>query len=366
MKRAILSLAIAAALVLSGCSDGSGIYTSDNLSALQESYDSVVAQNSSYASENTSLENENSSLKAENEEYRMPKDHVKRITKVLAMPEESRSNHSKLGVEVDQYNLKSTVSTDIYEQNGVMQVKCICNIKTDNSLQEKAAFCFYFFRVHMNDSVEGTIDKGCENVVTVINDNKGSPIAVWLAYKSDGEIKHDMCFVNVDVLKALDEVLEDTETWKPHEDQKTYPIDDTSGSKQSDVTENHKDNLEYDNFIKSPDVEQFVVDKSRHIWYCSGGAIFASYLEENNFSELTDDELVVMMYYDMVYGTKEYLSYMPIYTFYISDKNGDYVALGFVTVTSSENGNDVSFALTWFGEYERLNTNAKQIEIFGD
>lgn len=140
----------------------------------------------------------------------------------------------------------------------------------------------------------------------------------------------------------------------------------TSGSKQSDVTENHKDNLEYDNFIKSPDVEQFVVDKSRHIWYCSGGAIFASYLEENNFSELTDDEFVVMMYYDMVYGTKEYLSYMPIYTFYISDKNGDYVALGFVTVTSSENGNDVSFALTWFGEYERLNTNAKQIEIFGD
>lgn len=35
MKRAILSLAIAAALVLSGCSDGSEIYTSDNLSALQ-------------------------------------------------------------------------------------------------------------------------------------------------------------------------------------------------------------------------------------------------------------------------------------------------------------------------------------------
>lgn len=35
MKRAILSLAIAAALALSGCSDGSGIYTSDNLNALQ-------------------------------------------------------------------------------------------------------------------------------------------------------------------------------------------------------------------------------------------------------------------------------------------------------------------------------------------
>lgn len=35
MKRAIISLAIAAGLALSGCSDGSGIYTSDNLSALQ-------------------------------------------------------------------------------------------------------------------------------------------------------------------------------------------------------------------------------------------------------------------------------------------------------------------------------------------
>jgi len=232
MKKSVLAAALAGVMLLSGCSGVS-----------QDEYNSLLEENSRLQSENTSLQNnssektsnEENSTSIEDDEYRMPKDHVKRVAKVLEIPESKRTKYDIVGLDMNQYNIKSTYSCEVFYYNGNYQIKSVCNISSDNSVQEKAAFVFYFFRLHMSEYVEKEIKQGCENVVTVINDKKGNPIAVWLVYDMGDKIEHDMNIVDIDVLKALDEVMFNSDKWKPTEDQKTYPLPDSSNS-ESDTT----------------------------------------------------------------------------------------------------------------------------------
>lgn len=142
----------------------------------------------------------------------------------------------KSDLKLPQYNLEADCITGGYDN----QIKLIINIKTENSLQELAAFCYYFLRLNMGYYLEENIIESCENVVVVANDINGDPIIVWLAYNDSGEIIHDMDCVNTDVFKALDEVILDPDKWKyvPTEqeniaDTKTPSVQTTSPTTQS-------------------------------------------------------------------------------------------------------------------------------------
>lgn len=274
-KKIICSAVLAAVLLVSGCSS----------EVSRESYNSVVEENSKLKNEKSSLESKNNSLQSENdslreendsldetsdnEEYRMPKEHVKRIAKVLTMPEDSRAgNNFSTSTDIDQYNLKCNVSIDFYSSNGKNQLKCICNITTDNTLQEKAAFVHYFVRVRMDKTVESEITEyECENVVFVVNDNKGSPVAVWLAYELNGEIIHDMCIVDTEVYKALDEVMLDVDIWGLRENQSTQTIDEpstenseSSGSKEPIVQKTYANPSGYSKELNQMYAQQALSD----------------------------------------------------------------------------------------------------------
>lgn len=237
MKKLVMAAALAGVVLLSGCSGVS-----------QDEYNSLVEENSRLQSENTSLQNnssektsnEENSTSKEDDEYRMPKDHVKRVAKVLTMPENTLVTQSSNGLDMKQYNVKSSVFMEAYKDNNKGQLKQICNISTNNTVQEKAAFVYYFLGVHMRPYLEKEIENGCENIVTVVNDNNGNPIVVWLIYDNGDEIKHDMNFVDTDVLKATDEVIEDSDKWKPTENQQIYPLPETSIPQSSTSTQTEK------------------------------------------------------------------------------------------------------------------------------
>lgn len=222
MKKQFVAAALAGVMLLSGCSGVS-----------QESYNLVVAENEKLKSENTSLKSGSSDTTSEEtSEYCMPKENVKRIAKVLELPDKYCYNHEDTkGLKMEQYNINSTYEVWAYNSNGSNQLKCICNISTDNTPQEKAAFITYFWRLHMGEYLEKEVENGCENVVTIINDNQGVPIAVWLVYSSKGNYKHDMDIVDTNVLAAVDEVLADADTWKPKENQTTYSLPENNNSK---------------------------------------------------------------------------------------------------------------------------------------
>lgn len=133
---------------------------------------------------------------------------------------------------------------------------------------------------------------------------------------------------------------------------------------QSSGSENYQiDSLRYDVFTKRTGTEVFIEDSSRNKWYFDGTNVFVSYLEENNYSSLPDDDVVSNMFNDIAYCTKRYLSNIPLYLFFIADKNGNYVARGFLSFILMGEDNNASVGLTWYDDYERLNSNSKQIEM---
>lgn len=99
----------------------------------------------------------------------------------------------------------------------------------------------------MGEYLEKEVENGCENVVTVINDNTGTPIAVWLVYGENDEYKHDMDIVDTSVLAAIDEVVADSDTWKPKQNHTTYPLPDSTNSSStisSDTTSSSSKTVE--------------------------------------------------------------------------------------------------------------------------
>lgn len=133
---------------------------------------------------------------------------------------------------------------------------------------------------------------------------------------------------------------------------------------QSNSSENNQsDNLRYDVFTKTSGVECFLAEDTNNKWYRDSTDVFVSYLEENNYSNMSDDDIVICTFFDMVNCTKKYASTTPLYTFFISDKNGNYVAMGVVSFLLSGEDKQATVVLNWYGEYERLNSNEKHIEF---
>ena len=71
--------------------------------------------------------------------------------------------------------------------------------------------------------------------------------------------------------------------------------------------------------------------------------------------------MVVYTYYDMIYGVSNYPTVAPLYCFVISNKNGDYIAYGFLTISNEGGENKVITTMNWYGDYERLNSNYNHI-----
>ena len=139
--------------------------------------------------------------------------------------------------------------------------------------------------------------------------------------------------------------------------------EDFKDNTQTTIADEHNDNFKYDVFTTADDEKQFIVDKTGNKWHCRLGA-FVSYIEENNYSKLTDDEMVVYTYYDMIYGVSNYPTVAPLYCFVISNKNGDYIAYGFLTISNEGGEGKVTTTMTWYGDYERLNSNYNHIKLF--
>lgn len=94
MKKSVLAAALAAVVMLSGCSGVS-----------QENYNSLVEENSRLQSENSNLKETNNNSEDNDGEYAMPKDHVKRISKVMGLTENSCITHeAAMGLDIEQYN----------------------------------------------------------------------------------------------------------------------------------------------------------------------------------------------------------------------------------------------------------------------
>ena len=167
------------------------------------------------------------------EEYCMPKEHVKRVAKALSFNDKDIECQN-VCLDVAQYNLSAECY--VYGNTELKQCKVVIDIKTDNTNDELAAFITYRIRIGLNSYIEKEINNGCENIVIVINDRNGEPIAVWLAYENNGEIEHDMDVVNTDVLKSVDNVIQNHDIWELAQNEPIDPKDATSESVKSNTT----------------------------------------------------------------------------------------------------------------------------------
>ena len=115
--------------------------------------------------------------------------------------------------------------------------------------------------------------------------------------------------------------------------------------------------------------DDFMINsKTSNCWYYYDDMFF-SYIDANEFSYKTDDEIVEDVSKDMSYCMSRHLDQiLPLWVFYICKQDGEAVAMG-MSVFSDLDGDgekNLKSNLKWYGEYERLNSNSKQIELFGN
>lgn len=161
-------------------------------------------------------------------------------------------------------------------------------------------------------------------------------------------------------LKSENERLqEENSSLKSENDSLKSNLNNPTGN---ETTENQNDIFKYSEFMKNG-ADTYINPDTGNKWYHGESNIFVSYIEENDYSTKTDDEMVVYLYSDMLHCVVEYpSSLVPLYTFGISDKDGNYITMGFLTMR--EDG--IVARTTWYGEYERLNRNPEQLEYFGE
>lgn len=225
MKKSVFAIALCSCLLLSGCAGVS-----------KEEYNSLVLENEQLRAANGQLEVNTTPIDVSQdqpEEYCMPKEHVKRVAKALSFNDKDIECQN-VSLDVAQYNLSAECY--VYGNTEFKQCKVVIDIKTDNTSDELAAFITYRIRIGLNSYIEKEINNGCENIVIVINDRNGEPIAVWLAYENNGEIEHDMDVVNADVLKSVDNVIQNHDVWKLAQNEPIVPKDATSESVKSNTT----------------------------------------------------------------------------------------------------------------------------------
>lgn len=132
MKKSVIAAVLAAVMLLSGCSGVS-----------EESYNSVVAENSQLKEENSELKQIN------NEEGYLDEEYIKILISSFIY-------NGKTSVleddEVEQYNIKikQFLATDNDDPN---RGKGLFYLKSSNSALEKAAFCHYFVEDTLNNSL---------------------------------------------------------------------------------------------------------------------------------------------------------------------------------------------------------------------
>lgn len=225
MRKTIFPLCLCICVLLSGCSGVS-----------QEEYSSLVLENEQLRAANSRLEVDTTTEDVPQDqpgEYCMPKEHVKRVAKALSFNDKD-TECQNVSLDVAQYNLSAECY--VYGNTELKQCKVIVDIKTDNTNDELAAFVTYRIRMGLNSYIEEEINNGCENVVTVINDRTGEPIAVWLAYENNGKFEHDMDVVNTDVLKSVDNVIQNYSKWKLEQNEPILLKDTLSESVESSTT----------------------------------------------------------------------------------------------------------------------------------
>lgn len=148
MKKGLLSAILVAVLLVSGCSSG----------VSQESYNSVVEENSKLQSDNKSLQEKNNSLENDvaileekalkENEIRFNSEQIIKIIKLLTV-DDSIGNE----VDVPQYNIRfsgSFFGSDIDNT----KAKGVFNLKTKNTIQEKAAFLHYYIKLGLGKGFE--------------------------------------------------------------------------------------------------------------------------------------------------------------------------------------------------------------------
>lgn len=212
MKKGLLSAILVAVLLVSGCSSG----------VSQESYNSVVEENSKLQSDNKSLQEKNNSLENDvaileekalkENEIRFNSEQIIKIIKLLTV-DDSIGNE----VDVPQYNIRfsgSFFGSDIDNT----KAKGVFNLKTKNTIQEKAAFLHYYIKLGLGKGFESQYSderyKNDINLVTVINDYNGEPIAVWVWCKNSGKFSEYMCLLNSDLSNAIEDVINNPEKWE--------------------------------------------------------------------------------------------------------------------------------------------------------
>lgn len=224
------------ALCFAGCGKQQEIVSSTvsesvpQSSVQEESSLPVQTESSQPAQDNNTSEVNNDS------EYRMPKDHVRRIVKVLERPESEHIDSSTMQFDIEQYNVKSVLNLDEYavRENGdiIRQLKLVFNISTNITLQEKAVAVLYYNAYLYLIAEEHINNKDYENIVMIANDNIGNLFLVSLAYEKDGGVEYDKVSLDADVLKAIDEVKK----WELQEEPTISVISPSSGTTSQPTT----------------------------------------------------------------------------------------------------------------------------------
>lgn len=241
IKKIIAAVCAAAAVLsLAGCGKQDNVSSTVSEPLPQSSTQSSTKSSAEAESSQPAQDNTTSEPDIDNE-YCMSNEDIQRIIKVLTLPEKCCIKFQIVGYDIEQYNLKSEMDMGAYvcvgdeETSYQVQIKCLFNISTNMTSQEKAAFILWL-STKLEGTVSEEIDKGIENIVFIINDNKNNPVFKWLAYKKEGKIQQRMEITDIDVEMALDKVKQDINKWELREDPKTYVISSSSGTTSQPTT----------------------------------------------------------------------------------------------------------------------------------
>lgn len=221
--------AAAVAMCMAGCGKQQEIVSSTVSESVPQS--SVQEESSQSVQEESSqpTQDNNTSEANKDSDVILGSDDFGRVVKVLTFLEKDRSYYSISCLEIEQYNIKADVNISVY--NSIDNAKIsyyvleIINISTNMTSQEKAAFIIYWLTPTVYETVENTIkEKGGEDFVIIVNDNKNNPVLIWLAYEKDGKIKHKMEFADIEVVKAAFDVKENSDKWEYNGVGKFYTI----------------------------------------------------------------------------------------------------------------------------------------------
>ncbi len=133
---------------------------------------------------------------------------------------------------------------------------------------------------------------------------------------------------------------------------------ETNGSEELPLNEW----LSYENTLNEMQDEYVLGENPGDKWYYRGLGLFVTYIDDESYSNKTDEELITGAYTQMSLNVIAHPNNLvPLYVFEWVKKNGEIMANGFVTVDENEK---VLHTLEWNGEYSHLNSHPKQLELF--